>query len=71
MNMHIPNRRRRVALAKALIKSAGSLLVLATPRHTHLSKHNAQQALRGDFARIGADMKVATKKEREREEAGR
>ncbi len=72
MNMHVAKRRRRYfRIAKAAIEGAGSLLVVSTPRHTHLTKKDAVSALRGDFARIGNDMKIAVRKEREREEARR
>jgi len=72
MNMHFAPHKRRHKLARAVLKAAGSLLVVTEPRGTHLNKDaGAMSALRADFARIGNDMKIAAERERQREEARR
>ena len=43
----------------------------ATPRSFHQNTANPNTALRGDFVRIGRDMKLALKREIKREKAAR
>lgn len=63
--------RRRAGLARSLVAGLGSLLTIAAPAHaaTHLDRSSAASGLQGDFNRIGSDMRIATIREKRREEA--
>lgn len=73
MNQHVKRQAvkgRRVA--KAFVAGLGSLLSISSPQAGHYHPApSAQEALRGDFARIGRDMHVVVKRERRREKVSR
>lgn len=65
--------RREAGLGSSLIKGLAAMLFLAGPRRTSFrrSGDDVAKALRGDFVRIGMDMRKAAARVVSREDASR
>lgn len=65
--------KRAKGFANGVVTGLASLLTIATPHQTSFRSkvESSESALRGDFVRIGADMRKAAAKEVAREKAAR
>ena len=71
-NSHLRKQARRVdSLSSGFVAGLAALITLAGPSATttHSKSVSATKSLRGDFIRIGVDMRSTIDKERRREKA--
>lgn len=72
-NTRYQPKRRRKGVANSFVTGLAALLTLAGPSNVSANSRSisANKSLRGDFVRLGADMRAAIAKERNREETSR
>ncbi|MDR6432047.1 hypothetical protein [Brucella pseudogrignonensis] len=64
-------RHRRGGFAGSFVTGLATLLALAGPSSASMQQRPEAGSLRGDFVRLGSDMRTVIVKERKREEASR